>query len=91
LADGARRTLSDLYAHEAPPARLLQWVSTLRLAVAEGVLPGRLSDTAEWVSIAGTEAALPDSEMGGDTARERFLAISRTSALRQKLRPLLEI
>lgn len=91
LADGARRTLGDLYAQEASPARLLQWVSTLRLAVAEGILPGQLSDTAEWVSIAGTEAALIDSETGGDTARERFLAISRTSALRQKLRPLVPL
>jgi protein arginine kinase len=90
LAGDARRTVRDLYEQEAPPARLLRWVSTLRLAVSEGILPGRLSDTAEWVSIAGTEAALPSTESPSDSARDRFLAISRTSALRQRLRPLLE-
>lgn len=90
LAEGSRQTIRALYDYEAPPAQLLQWVSTLRLAVAEGILPGRLSDTAEWVAIAGTEAAMESLVSSGNTANERFLAISRTSALRRRLRPLLE-
>ncbi len=86
LADWSCSALKSLYEEEAPPERLLQWMSTLRLAAAEGVLPADLADTAEWISIAGSEAA---EQPSGNTARERFLAISRTSALRQKLRHLI--
>jgi protein arginine kinase len=86
LASAARDIVDALFQIEAPPVQLLKWVSTLRLAVAEGLLPGRLCETAEWVAIAGTEAAV---ESSGSRADERFQSISRTSALRQRLRPLL--
>jgi protein arginine kinase len=91
LAEGARDAVHDLYRHEAHPAQLLQWVSTLRLAISEGVFPGALSETAEWVAIAGTEAAanVDKSQPPTDAAKERFLAISRSAALRNRLRPLL--
>lgn len=83
LAASCAEALRSLFRQEAAPRRLLPLVSVLRLAVAEGILPGSLAQTAEWVTLAGVEAAQAGSV---ERVTERFEAVRRSAALRQHLR-----
>ena len=77
LHEAAHEALKLIAREDATPRRLLQLVSVLRLAVAEGVLPGRLRETAHWLAVAGGA----DTE-GADAAME---AVERSEALRRLL------
>lgn len=75
LRDAAEEALGLLEREDASPRRLLQLASVLRLAVAEGVLPGRLRDTAQWLAVAGG--------FEGDVATVQWDAAARSAALRR--------
>jgi protein arginine kinase len=85
LAEAAQEALQQLFQAENPPRRLLPLVSILRLAIAEGILQTGLAQTAEWVALAGADAALSGPS---ERASERFQAIQRSASLRQRLRDL---
>lgn len=83
LRNTAENTLHRLFHAEQTIQRLLPLVSVLRLAVAEGVLPGDLVRTHEWVALAGVEDAQVHS-------MEHFEVVRRSAALRQRLRKSLQ-
>jgi len=95
LKAAAQDALRRLFREEASPRRLLPLVSVLRLAVTEGVLPGDVAQTAGWIALAGAEAAGVTADCSPDTldrrAAERFEAVRRSAALRQRLRNLMEL
>lgn len=87
LRNAVESALHRLFGEEQTPHPLLPLVSALRLAVAEGVLPGDLARTNEWVALAGVEDARVRS-VGQATVH--FEAVRRSAALRQRLRKSLQ-
>jgi protein arginine kinase len=83
LKAAAAEALKRIFEEEAAPRCLLPLVSVLRLAIAEGVLKGDVARTSEWVALAGVDATRRDAS---DTVTERYEAVRRSAALRQKLR-----
>jgi protein arginine kinase len=79
--------LRSLFHTEEVPCRLLPHVSTLRLGVVEGILPGSLACTNEWVALAGVEEAWGPS---AEQFREHFEVVRRSAWLRQRLRNSLQ-
>ncbi len=80
LGEAAGEALRLLAAETSAPKRLLQLASVLRLAVAEGVLPGRLPETARWLAVAGgvdPEASFTVAQAVERTAELRALLGSR--------------
>lgn len=88
LKTAAKEALDTFFQEEATPRRLLPLLSILRLAAAEGVLTEPLNEFAGLFAMAGLAEPAQLSQGESDTASERYEAIRRTSALRQRLRSL---
>jgi len=86
LTDAAQRAVETLFTQDVSPKILLQQVSVMRLAIAQGILPGPLTRTAEWVVMAGAGAAGPTDV---ETSRDRFEAVRRSALVRQQLRDII--
>jgi len=82
----AQAAISWVFRGDPDPAELLSIVSLIRLASAEGILPIAVAQTTEWISLAGVSAA---EATGNRPESERFEAIRRSAALRQRLREAL--
>jgi protein arginine kinase len=80
LREDALSAYQQLMDSDPFPREILEIVSTIRLAIAEGVIDGCLEHTAEWVAIAG---AIRRQE---DRRQERFAAMRNAAQLRAKLR-----
>jgi protein arginine kinase len=87
LAEGTWRALEAIFSPDPHPGTLLPAVSVLRLAVSEGLLAGSMVETAEWLAVAGVEAALAGKV---DRTKERYELVRRSAALRQRLRRFVE-
>jgi protein arginine kinase len=87
LAEKVYDALVDLQSRDPEPAELLQLISLLRLGAAEKLILIDMAAPAEWLSIAGTFAAL---EKQAGASEIRFQAGRRSAVLRQRLRGLLE-
>jgi protein-arginine kinase len=87
IEEGARRALAAVFAKAPQPGSLLPAVSVLRLAVSRGVLPGSMVETADWLAVAGVEAALAGK---ADRTKEHYELVRRSAALRQRLRRFVE-
>ncbi len=85
LREELNRAAGLLFTNDVAPDDLLRQVSLFRLAAAEGVIEGDLTDASEWVYLAGS---CVDVDRG--SAAERFQSIRRSAALRRHLRALLE-
>ncbi len=82
LEDTCHQAYRYLFDEEPKLTDLLSIISALRLAVAEGALPGRIEQTAPWIAMTGAEWVRGDADKG----RERYQIIRRTAMLRQSLR-----